>query len=144
MNPLNPSAGASLPATPNPPLDCVLTNAATEARLRAWRPRPPSPGLERRLFPRTRPTAPWLLTWAWLSPVAACLLLGGLLWAQRGPSPVLADARHAPMVAMILSNQSYAPYLPGSFQRNQNRWDTFEWTKDGGFPSSGGPFLRSE
>jgi hypothetical protein len=48
------------------------------------------------------------------------------------------------MLAMILSNQSYAAYLPGSFQRNQNRWDTFEWTNTGRFPSSGEPFLRPE
>lgn len=68
-------------------------------------------------------------------------MLGGLLVAQWNTPPVTAATDQAPMVAMILSNQSYAAYLPGSFQRNQNRWDTFEWTNTGDFTSSGGPFL---
>ncbi len=62
--------------------------------------------------------------------------------AQRGSPPAVLAADHAPMVAMILSNQSFAAYLPGSFQRNQNRWDTFEWTNTGHFTSSEGPFLH--
>lgn len=146
MKPLNPLETEFPPQTSHQAPNCVLTNAAvdTEALLHAWTPRPPSPGLERRLFGRPRSGSPRQVSWVWLSPVTACLLLGGLLLIQRLPPPVLVDAGHAPLVAMILSNQSYAPYLPGSFQRNQNRWDTFEWTKGSPFPSSSGPFLRSE
>jgi hypothetical protein len=69
-------------------------------------------------------------------------MLGGLLLVQRGTPPPGVTAKPAPMVAMILSNQGFAAYLPGSFQRNQNRWDTFEWTNTGRFTSSGEPFLR--
>jgi hypothetical protein len=67
-----------------------------------------------------------------------------MLFALWGNPPPMADGKHGPLVAMILSNQSYAAYLPGSFQRSQNRWDTFEWTNPGGFPSSDGPFLRAK
>ena len=83
--------------------------------------------------------------WAWLSPVAACLMLVMVLSGLQPGVPVAANLDRSPMVAMILSNQSYAPYLPGSFQRSKNRLrDTFEWTNTGRYPSSGGPFLRSE
>jgi hypothetical protein len=82
------------------------------------------------------------MAWLWLSPVAACLVLCGLLPVLRGTAPALADPRHAPLVAMILSNQSYAAYLPGRFQPAQNRWDTFEWTNVTRFPSSERPFPR--
>jgi hypothetical protein len=44
------------------------------------------------------------------------------------------------MMAMIFSNQSFAAYLPGSFTREQNRWDTFEWTNHGHSGSSVAPF----
>lgn len=74
--------------------------------------------------------------------MAACLIL---ILASSGFRPGGPDAnefRQGPLVAMILSNQSYAAYLPGSFQQNENRWDTFEWTNMGGFTSSEGPFLR--
>jgi hypothetical protein len=116
-----------------------------ETCLRDWTPRRPSPSLERRLFPRTclaesRPTVGWL----WFSPVAACLLTVLVSTVYRPDGPMAAELRQGPLVALILSNQSYAPYLPGSFQRNENRWDsTFDWTNTRGFPSSDGPFLRS-
>lgn len=44
------------------------------------------------------------------------------------------------MVAMILSNQSYAAYLPGSFEHQHNsfRADTFEWTNGSRSTSSMG------
>lgn len=60
----------------------------------------------------------------------------------RPGGPDASEFRQGPLVAMILSNQSYAAYLPGSFQQSANRWDTFEWTNTGGFTSSEGPFLR--
>lgn len=112
-----------------------------EERLASWTPRRPSQAVERRLFgDRLRPSGQ-PLAWAWLSPVAACLLLIAVLGQTRGVPPGIPISGSQPMVAMILSNQSYAAYLPGSFQRNQNRWDTFEWTNPGHFNSSEGPFL---
>ena len=114
-----------------------------ETYLRGWTPRRPSPGLERRLFPRPRPAESRpALSWLWLSPVAACLLIVLVNSGFRPDGPVAAELRQGPLVAMILSNQSYAAYLPGSFQRNENRWDTFDWTNTSGFPFSDGPFER--
>ena len=129
-----------------------------EMCLRGWAPRRPSPGLGRRLFGASRevregsegllaPSRPsrapgQRLSWLWLSPVAACLLAVMVSSGFRPDGPVAAELRQGPLVAMILSNQSYAAYLPGSFQRNENRWDTFDWTNTGGFPSSDGPFER--
>jgi hypothetical protein len=66
----------------------------------------------------------------------ACLLFATLAVNPR--DPMLPGA--PPMLAVIMSNQSYAAYLPGSFQRAQNRWDTFEWTNQGYSGSSVAPF----
>ena len=107
-----------------------------EAQLRSWKPRRPSARLKRRLFPAalTRPIAPTLMQW--LAPATACLLFATL--AFNPPGATLPGSQ--PLLAVILSNQSYAPYLPGSFQRDQNRWDTFEWTNQGHSGSSVAPF----
>jgi len=72
----------------------------------------------------------------WLAPAMACVLFATLALNPRGP--ILPGSQ--PMMAMILSNQSFAAYLPGSFQRDQNRWDTFEWTNHGQSGSSVAPF----
>jgi len=66
----------------------------------------------------------------------ACVLFATLALNPRGT----ALPGSPPLVAMILSNQSFAAYLPGSFQREQNRWDTFEWTNHGQSGSSVAPF----
>lgn len=72
----------------------------------------------------------------------ACALFASLALNPHGP-PLPGDQ---PLLAVVLSNQSYASYLPGSFQREQNRWDTFEWTNRGQSRSSVAPFapIRAE
>jgi hypothetical protein len=73
----------------------------------------------------------------WLAPVMAGLFLTCIILNQRN-APMASPAT-APLIAMILSsNQSAAAYLPGSFQREQNRLpsDTFEWTNGSGSTSS--------
>ena len=73
----------------------------------------------------------------WLAPAMAGLFLTCILLNQRA-APMASPAT-APLIAMILSsNQSAAAYLPGSFQREQNRLpsDTFEWTNGSGSTSS--------
>jgi len=72
----------------------------------------------------------------WLAPVTACGLFA--LLALNPRDHVLPGGE--PLMAVALSNQSYAAYLPGSFQREQNRWDTFEWTNHGHSGSSVAPF----
>jgi len=73
----------------------------------------------------------------WLAPAMAGLFLTCIILNQRN-APMASPAT-APLIAMILSsNQSAAAYLPGSFQREQNRLpsDTFEWTNGSGSTSS--------
>ena len=107
-----------------------------ETQLRSWTPRRPSAGLERRLFrqPKRAPRPAHSLNW--LVPVTACLLFASLILNQRGAANLSDAPRSGAMVALILSNQSYASYLPGSFQRSVNRVDTFGWTNGGSSTSS--------
>lgn len=107
-----------------------------ETQLRSWTPRRPSAGLERRLFGRRQTKRPLVSPAAWLAPAAACLLLVGIIFHQPGSVSFSVTTGQGTMVAMSLSNQSYAAYLPGSFQRSANRVDTFEWTNGGSSTSS--------
>ena len=109
-----------------------------ETQLRSWAPRRPSPTVEKRLFRPSKPErAPSQVAFGWLAPVTAALLLTCLLLNQHG-NPSAAGSTNAPLVAMILSNQSSAAYLPGSFKQEQNiiTANTFEWTNGARFTSS--------
>jgi hypothetical protein len=103
-----------------------------ETQLRSWVPRRPSARLERRIFSRqpNPEEPPRIRRLTWLAPATAALLLITVISSQRS-SPALSNGSSSgPLVAMILSNQSAAAYLPGSFQREQNivTANTFEWT----------------
>ena len=54
-----------------------------------------------------------------------------VLFNQRYGSDQSASAAPGPLVAMILSNQSAAAYLPGSVQAEQNNLpaDAFRWSR---------------
>ena len=108
-----------------------------ETQLRSWTPRRPAARLERTLFrPGTRP-APRPENWlAWLVPATVCLGFVCLTLNQPLTSPLSTAPGTETLVAMSLSNQSYAAYLPGSFRRTANRWDTFGWTNDSRSSSS--------
>ena len=103
-----------------------------EKQLLSWTPRRPSKGLEARLFGApaapAEPLPPFRLSW--LAPATLALLLMGVLFNQRYGAGLTGAPVSAPMVAMILSNQSAAAYLPGSFQAEQNNLpaDAFKWT----------------
>jgi hypothetical protein len=103
-----------------------------EKQLHSWTPRRPSARLERRLFAVGVAPAEALLPFrvTWLAPATAALMLTCVLFNQRYGPALSAAASPGPMVAMILSNQSAAAYLPGSFQAEQNNLpaDTFKWT----------------
>jgi hypothetical protein len=128
-----------------------------EMQLRSWAPRRPSAKVKERIFSGAKsaefaPVHPIILladyasriaqslkptSFRWLAPAMAGLFLTCILLNQR--SAPMASPVTAPMIAMILSsNQSAAAYLPGSFQREQNRLpsDTFEWTNGSGSTSS--------
>ena len=109
-----------------------------EKRLYSWTPRRPSARLERSLFALTPAPEEALLPFrfGWLAPTTVALALMCVLFNQRYGTPSSAPAGASPMVAMILSNQSAAAYLPGSFQAEQNNLpaDTFKWTRGSGSP----------
>jgi len=114
-----------------------------------WEPRRPSPRLRARLFgpaPEQRPARAGALPW--LAPVTVSLLLLFLTFSLRTGGLRLADATPEPMMALTLSNQSVAAYLPGSFRGQRNRLaaervaERFGWTKPVGSPSSMASFIR--
>src|ERR1017187_57744 len=98
-----------------------------------WTPRRPSARLERRVFAVGAAPAEAVLAFPvpWLAPVTAALMLMCVLFNQRYGPGLSASASPGPMVAMILSNQSAAAYLPGRFQGEQNNLpaDTFNRTR---------------
>ena len=123
-----------------------------EAQFRSWSLRRPSPRLKRRLFaaahaaPRApvaedasalaeQASPPFRL--AWLAPATMALLLLGILYNQRN-NPFPASAGTGTMVAVALSNQSGASWLPGSFANEQNNVpaETFELTNGSGTGSN--------
>ena len=103
-------------------------------QLRSWTPRRPSKRVEAQLFGRPLPQAEPLLVvrLGWLVPATMAFVLMCALFNPRSAATLGRPEFAAPMVAMILSNQSAAAYLPASFQRDQNSpAGTFEWTNAG-------------
>jgi hypothetical protein len=106
-------------------------NTELEKQLLSWIPRRPSARLERQLFgakPVPAPARP-AFGLSWLAPVTVVLALMCVLFNQRFGASLSGSAGTGPMVAMILSNQSAAAYLPGSVQAEQNNLpaDAFRW-----------------
>lgn len=102
-----------------------------ETQLRSWTPRHPSAGLERRLFGSEQLHISLSRLMTILAPTAACILLTVSMAKQSAQELLTNDVAQATLVAMGLSNQNYAAYLPGTFQPTANRVDTFEWTNRG-------------
>lgn len=104
-----------------------------ERQLRSWTPRRPSESIRERLFREgqgetVREGSP--MRWGWLAPATAVLVAGTVLLSQHGNRPVPASASPAPIVAMLMSNQSVLAYLPTSPFSEQDRLmsQTLEWT----------------
>jgi hypothetical protein len=108
-----------------------------ETRLHTWRPRPPSAGLERRIFgERTSlmPKMAWFV--GWLVPATACALLTVSIFnSGNGISSRLSQE---PMAATFLSNQSYLASAPDNLPKGQNdlSFVTFDWTNQSRSTSS--------
>ena len=127
-----------------------------ETQLRSWVPRRPSAKLERNIFARRSATEAAAETVApgsapvrreatspsfrlsWLAPATVALLLICMLFNQHNIQALSGASESGPMIAVALSNQSVAPWLPGSFAREQNGLpnETFEWTNGSGSTSS--------
>jgi hypothetical protein len=109
---------------------------ALETQLRSWKPRRPSAKLEQKLFGR-RDLAPGVRALTrWLTPLEACAILTVTALNHPSETGERAAAEAAEILAMSLSYQHYSSFLPGSFQFEANRLDTFGWTNGGRFPSS--------
>jgi hypothetical protein len=115
-----------------------------EMQLRSWAPRRPSARLKPKLFAEPLPEEEREPTFrlSWLPPATAVLLLLCVLFNQHN-SQAISSAGSNSMVAVALSNQSIASFLPGSFSREHNGLPngTFEWTNGSG--SSSGIGSRS-
>jgi hypothetical protein len=104
--------------------------------LHSWTPRRPWKGLEARIF-GAQPEAEELVPafrLSWLVPATVAFLLVCVMCNQRSGAILTGAPVPGPMVAMILSNQSAAAYLPGSFQAEQNNLpaDAFKRRSGGG------------
>ena len=116
-----------------------------ETQLRTWVPRRLSPKLKQRLFAHQTqavtaaeaPSAP-LFRLNWLAPAMAAFVMMCVLFNQRHGGSFASSSNSGPMVALILSNQSAAAYLPGSFERQHNHLggETFESTNGSSSTSS--------
>src|SRR5262252_8253937 len=97
-----------------------------EIQLRSWAPRRPSPNLQQRIFrkPSAEPASTLPVSAAcrlrWLAPATAALVLLCLIFNQRQAGIASGSTNSNLVVAMILSNQSVAAYLPARLEREQN------------------------
>src|SRR5436190_21833308 len=105
-----------------------------ETHLRTWALRHPSAKLKQRIFARPAavaeiPAAPGFRL-SWLAPAMAACLLMCVLFNQHNSAMLAAGGSSGPLVALILSNQGSASYLPGSFEQQHNTFaaETFEST----------------
>lgn len=118
-----------------------------ETLLRSWAPRRPSATLSATLFPHTTEEPLPNLRLSWLVPATAAFLLLFSFFNQHSDHSFGgASTTSVPLVASIMSNQSAAAYLPGSFSQAQNKLpaETFGWTNGGSFTSSVSPLSRSK
>ena len=114
-----------------------------ETRLRSWLPRRPSAKFERRLFALTPESAPLGVETdcadthhfrlAWLAPATLALLVVGLMFNQRSLTAFAPGGDARAWVAVALSNQNAAAWMPGTYGHDQNTVpaETFEGTNLG-------------
>jgi hypothetical protein len=76
----------------------------------------------------------WLV--GWLVPATACALLTFSVFTSG--NELGRSSRHAPLMATLLSNQSYLTLAPDGFRRGQNDWSsvTFDLTNRSGSTST--------
>lgn len=82
-----------------------------ETQLKSWEPRRPSARIKQRLFPTQSNGLKPGMSFNWLAPATVCMLLVLAVFKQENYIPP--SSGHDPAVAMMLSNQSFVPYLTG-------------------------------
>ena len=118
-----------------------------EIQLRAWQPRRPSPKCKTALFGKKSEDAvrSLALLWNWSLPIAASMVLLLATLGQRGSdlARVASLGNQGPMIATVLSNQSFAAFWPGNPQNDQNTLrNTFEWTNASRYTPSIAPLIH--
>lgn len=118
-----------------------------EIQLRAWQPRRPSAKCKTAIFGKKSDDAArsLALLWNWSLPVASSLMLLLTTLGQRDGDLARAArlGEQSPMIATVLSNQSFAAFLPGNSQNDQNTLrNTFEWTNASRYTPSIAPLIR--
>jgi hypothetical protein len=108
-----------------------------ETQLHSWQPRRPSAGLKRRLFAEPvnlMPRMAWFV--GWLVPATACALLTFSVFTSG--NELARSSRHTPLMATLLSNQSYLTLAPDDTQQGRNDWSsvTFDLTNRSGSAST--------
>jgi len=79
------------------------------------------------------------MSYGWLAPAAACLLLVVSVLNPRSGNLLSSPDDSRQWAAVALSNQSYAAYFPANYRGSENRLATFEWTNGGASFSSRRP-----
>ena len=118
-----------------------------EIQLRARQPRRPSAKCKTAIFGKKSDDAArsLALLWNWSVPIAASLMLLLATLGQRGGdfARVARLGEQGQMIATVLSNQSFAAFLPGNSQNDQNTVrNTFEWTNASRYTPSIAPLIH--
>lgn len=104
-----------------------------ETQLRSWALRRPSARLKRWLFASVPAQPPTPISWSWLAPATAALLVMCAVFNDRNSAAFFQPGKSGPLVAMILSNQSSGTLLADRFESDQNNLpaDSFDWMNRG-------------
>lgn len=112
-----------------------------EPPIQSWKPRRPSPGLERKIFGSRSGAAP-ALHWSpgdWLAPAASLCVVVAQLAFNRPVAGISASVLSPAMfTALSLSHQDLSSYTPGWIHSEHNGpvRETFEWTNRTSAPST--------
>ena len=116
-----------------------------ETRLGSWKPRRPSAGIKRRLFPAPQVRREMVRLLNWLAPATVCTLVALAAFRQENGIPTQ-PPRHDPAVALMMSNLNTVAYLAGGPSASAQNLlsSTFEFTNRNGSALNRGftPFTK--
>jgi hypothetical protein len=109
-----------------------------ENQLRSWKPRPASPKIKERLFPRKAIVREFASVVRWIAPTAACGLMAIAVFRHEGG--LQQEGHESGQMGLLGSNRAVVVF--DSKLDHVNRLSgIFEWTNRSGSPFSKGSFL---